>query len=156
MNQNEFNTQMNRLVSQFGKAAYGVERTTLIWREVRDLPPEWFAGVVDEFLGSSRQAPLIPEFRDVAASERERMRGREQQERLAEVWNLNPRCDYCRDNGVYVCVRTDGGAGFYGFRCHCERGSSDPRRAIPQLKADHAKQFVYFDIVEHRRKMAGV
>jgi hypothetical protein len=62
MTESEFLSQMSRLISTFGKVAYSTERATLVWRLVKDLPAEWFEATCDEFIGSMRQAPLIPDL----------------------------------------------------------------------------------------------
>lgn len=72
MNEPQFQAQMSRLIETFGVAAYKPERVRLIWREVNQRSAEWFTRLVDRFVGSSRQAPLLPEFRDAAAEEAER------------------------------------------------------------------------------------
>lgn len=157
MNREEFSNEMNRLVSQFGKAAYSPERANLIWREVKDLSPSWMNAAIDEFIGSSRQPPLMPEFRERIAIEREKQWSRQKQQSQKDSWNPRPDCKVCSDNGVYICVKADGSAdGFWAFRCHCVKGCNDPRKMIPQYKADHAKEFVYFDIEKHRQEMAMV
>jgi hypothetical protein len=69
----QFQSQMNRLVEQFGKQAYGTERCKLIWQVVQDLELAWFTGIVDQFIGECRLPPLMPEFRDAIAKERERL-----------------------------------------------------------------------------------
>lgn len=141
MNQQEFQNQMNRLAETFGKAAYGTERAKLIWREVKDLGAHWLERVVDEFIGG-RSAPLLNEFRDAIAKERERSRPNVQE----EAWDGRPKsgCTYCFGNGVYICqLRTAGG--FWAFRCHCDAGERDPRKGIPQFKEAHVKDFVWMD-----------
>lgn len=63
---------MGRLERQFGK--FGTERCTLLWREVSEFSNEWFSQVIDEFIGTLRQMPLLTEFRDQISLERERLR----------------------------------------------------------------------------------
>lgn len=72
MNIQEFNTQMQRLVSNFGKNSYPDEKARLIWGEVRDFQGSWLQRAVDRFIGDFRQAPLVQDFREAAAKERER------------------------------------------------------------------------------------
>lgn len=151
MDRERFQTQINRLGSRWPKA-HPPEFITLLWREVKELPDAWLVRTVDELIGSCRQAPLMPDFRELAVVEKERQWSREKHEPQA-AWNPNPRCRFCSDNGVYVCTSTlrDG---LWAFRCHCERGERDERKAIPQFKADHAKEFVYYDIAARRREGA--
>lgn len=73
MTQQEFQTQVMRLIETFGKQAYGTERVALIWREVRDFSGQWWSRAVDQFIGDCRQAPLLKEIRELAAMERERI-----------------------------------------------------------------------------------
>lgn len=71
MTREEFVKQMNRLASVFGANPYPEERRTLIWNEVNTLSVMAFTRIVNELIGSSRHAPLIPEFREAASRERE-------------------------------------------------------------------------------------
>lgn len=73
MTSHEFNTQINRLKDCFTDRSYSDERMKVIWREVQDLDGKWFAKVVDRFIGECRQAPLMTEFREEIAKERERL-----------------------------------------------------------------------------------
>lgn len=69
----EFNNQMNRLISTFGKNAYGDERLQLIWREVKDHSYPWFIDAIDDFIGNHRLPPLMSDFSNKIADERERL-----------------------------------------------------------------------------------
>lgn len=73
MRPDQFQNQLGRLVEQFGKASYGTERSRILWQEVQGLEERWFSVVVDRFLGESRQAPLLPDFREEILRERERL-----------------------------------------------------------------------------------
>lgn len=141
----EFNTQMDRLIDSYPKGAYPPERIKQIWQAVAEFPQQVFAKIIDELIGSHRQAPLLPEIRTELAKEREKLvqQNRHQSEDYAKVQYL---CDYCRGCGVYLCGKK-GQNGVWAFRCHCSRGCSDPRKAIPQFKRDHELQgFYHIDI----------
>lgn len=71
MTEPEFKTQMQRLITTWPNV-YSTERVAVIWQEVRGFSPHWFKRVVDRFIGESRQAPLMAEFRDEISRERER------------------------------------------------------------------------------------
>lgn len=73
MRPDEFQSQMNRLITQFGKTQYSDERTKLIWREVKDFSSPWWERTVDHLLLTSRQAPLQAEFGELIGRERERV-----------------------------------------------------------------------------------
>lgn len=73
MTKDDFVKQMNRLASVFGAQPYAEERRNLIWKEVNALTSVSFARVVDNLIGSHRQAPLLPEIREEASREREVM-----------------------------------------------------------------------------------
>jgi len=69
----EFEIGMRRLSAQFGKAAYGDERTRLIFAAVREFSAAWWNRTVDRFVAEFRIPPLMPEIRIEIAAERERM-----------------------------------------------------------------------------------
>ena len=69
----EFNAEMGRLIQQYGVASYSEARIKVIANEVKDFDVKWWRKAVDKFLGECRYAPLIPDIREAAALERERM-----------------------------------------------------------------------------------
>lgn len=73
MDLNHFSNELDRLSNTFGERAYGDERVKIIWREVQEFSNEWLTRIVDEFIGSHRLAPLMPEFREHISRERERL-----------------------------------------------------------------------------------
>jgi hypothetical protein len=73
MTPEHFGAQMNRLSETFGKTAFNRERSQLIWVAVKDLTPDWFKSVVDNMIGTLRQAPLVPDFVEAARFERNRI-----------------------------------------------------------------------------------
>lgn len=73
MTEQEFAPQISRLSETFGKTAYGNERVRLIWREVETFRMPWFRDLVDAMIGTFRQAPLVPDFREAGLRERERI-----------------------------------------------------------------------------------
>lgn len=86
----EFETQMNRLTETFGKAAYSKERVGLIWREVQSYSRAWMERTIDDMIGSHRTAPLLPEFREATARERERLWSAEKKQHESDAnafWN---------------------------------------------------------------------
>lgn len=70
MLRNNFVSQMERLKQQF-KQAYSEERMKILWREVQDITDLAFERMVDRFLGECRVPPLVPEFREQVAKDRE-------------------------------------------------------------------------------------
>lgn len=154
MDRDKFQTQIGRLGARWPKA-HPTEFIALLWREVKDLSDEWLVRTVDELIGSCRQAPLMPDFRQYSSTEKERMWARQKHQPMDAAFDKYMPCDYCRGHGTYVCVRRDKVDGFYAFRCHCEKGMSDPRKLIPQLISDHAKEFVYYDIIDHQRQIVA-
>lgn len=85
MTEQEFNTQVQRLVNNFGKQAYSPERALLLWREVNDFSGRWFSNTVDKFIGELKHAPLLPEFREEISKERERLWNQEKDNHKKEV-----------------------------------------------------------------------
>lgn len=74
MSWDRFCDHVERLRGTYGKAAYGDDRVKLIWREVMQFSDKWFEGIIDELIGVSKYAPLLPEIREFASKERERLR----------------------------------------------------------------------------------
>lgn len=101
MNFHEFSIGMQRLVSQFGKAAYGDERVKLIFREVEFLPAASWSRIVDKFLGEARMPPLLPEFRTEISLERERLHRAEKAQHAEDAFELAKR--YPPDELTAIC-----------------------------------------------------
>ena len=64
MTQDEFKSQMDRLIETYGKSVYNPERLKLVWEACQYLPQPWLKYQVDTWIGSLRTAPLVPEFRE--------------------------------------------------------------------------------------------
>lgn len=69
----EFNAGMLRLKNTYEAKYYPPERVKVLWHEIQGFSSQWFMHVVDEFIGSMRQAPLLNEFREAMSKEREKV-----------------------------------------------------------------------------------
>lgn len=69
----QFLSSFNQLVEQFGKNQYSPGRVKLIYQEVANLPESSWARICQTLLGECRMAPLLPEIREHASRERERL-----------------------------------------------------------------------------------
>jgi hypothetical protein len=137
----EFNSQMQRLITNFGRTAYSQERSTLIWRETQAIEGPLFERIVDRLIGECRQAPLLPEIRDAVGREKSRLWEREKTSHHAQSAQVIPlvRCRMCEDTGVIRALAKGESFGFYAFKCCCEKAKSDPRRFPEWLSADPAR-----------------
>jgi len=118
----EFSTQMNRLINNYGKASYSDERSKLIWREVKALSAKWFENCVDRFISDMKFAPLGNDFRDEIAKERGRQWQFQKKNELAAplAAKVNPFCPQCKDSGTVLALRKSFCFGLYAFLCDCE------------------------------------
>lgn len=73
MDRNIFDAQVSRILETYGERSFPRERAKLLWSEVQCLSNFWMIQIVDYFIGSLRQSPLISDFRDQIARERERL-----------------------------------------------------------------------------------
>jgi hypothetical protein len=62
MNFNEFNVKMNPLINRF-KKGYNGDVLALVFEEVKNITMTDFERLVTHLLGSSRIAPMVPDFR---------------------------------------------------------------------------------------------
>lgn len=83
-----FQTQVKRLTSTYGPMAYPEERLTLLWREVQAFDVAWFRKTIDDLIGRCRQPPLLPDFAEAIAIERERMAAQEKKERTVTMRDI--------------------------------------------------------------------
>jgi hypothetical protein len=89
MKHDEFAKQIDRLIVQFGKQSYSEERAALIWKEMFHIDAHEMEKVVDKFIGEFRHAPLLTDFRDELAKNREQKREKDK-EREAQPWSALP------------------------------------------------------------------
>jgi len=139
MTAEHFQSQIQRLSNVFG-GAYKTERTQLIWREMQNLPEDSFSRIVDRLIAECRQAPLLPEFREFAAAEREKLWAK----RKSNVVNLPSRvsasCSTCKDTGTILARRKDDCTP-WAFKCVCGVGRNNPR-AFPEWLPSHELEVV--------------
>lgn len=64
MNWNEFHSQLDRLVNQFGEKAAGSEKAQILWNKFKNVEIDIFKFAVDHMIGSCRQAPIVSDFYD--------------------------------------------------------------------------------------------
>jgi hypothetical protein len=146
MTNEAFQSQMTRLVATFGKSHYSDERIRVFWKAVKDERGEWWADCVDHWIGHERQAPLMQQVQEALSREREKRSSQESREHSVTTWSPVWACNYCMDRGVYL-ARKNGMAALWGFRCHCSKGESDPRKFIPQFKQAHADDgFTFYEV----------
>ncbi len=69
MNQQNFSTQMNRLVEVWPTSFHN-EKVKLIWEKVCDLSDYWMSKTIEHFLSNNRTAPLPNDFIELARVER--------------------------------------------------------------------------------------
>jgi hypothetical protein len=111
MTEQQFQNQINRLANTFGKNIYSTERCKIMWDELGHFSAEWFTKIVGEFIGTLRQAPLMNDFREVAALERERMWTIEKKQHASEA-NQAMKCLFGASDIAWMCktirVRVNG------------------------------------------------
>lgn len=144
MTKDQFMLQASRLLENFGSSSIGKERLRMFFREVENLSPEWWTNVVDRWIGELRSAPMLPDVRELANVERERLRQIEKAKESQNPLPASPACSYCQDVGVFNCSRK-GHEGLWSFRCHCERGQRDPRKALPFFTDNHSQEYAYVE-----------
>lgn len=98
----EFQSQLNRLIEQFGKSAYSQPRAELIWREVKDFSRFWWEKTVDHLLLTCRVPPLHPEFGPLISDERERIYKIEKQQHTQDAKDFMESA-YLPDDTKTIC-----------------------------------------------------
>jgi hypothetical protein len=87
MSNAHFQIQIGRL-SERWRGTYVPSLIELIWREVKELPDSWLTKTIDDLIGNSRQAPLLPDFRERISLERERGWRSEKEQYVREAKEL--------------------------------------------------------------------
>lgn len=89
MNKTHFETQMKRLSAVFPNAYSSSERVEVIYKAVCAVEEETFTRIITGLIGSSKYAPLVPDFLNQMSLEREknRTKGKEQEKKDGdEFW----------------------------------------------------------------------
>jgi hypothetical protein len=111
MRDEEFNYQVNRLIKSYGEKSFPAERLVLLHQEVKDFSAEWFKRVVDRLIADSRYAPLLSDFREEIARERERMAYQEKKQHEADAqafYRGTYQAEDARTICQYILKRVDG------------------------------------------------
>lgn len=85
MTQQEFIAQVTRITNTFGERSFPQERAALLWQEVGSFSGTWFKKVCDGIIGNNRHAPVLSDFADAIAIEREQQRAREKEREANEA-----------------------------------------------------------------------
>jgi hypothetical protein len=72
MNTLDFDQQFARLIDRW-KTSYSNEFKKILWTEFQNVPGDSFKNIVTRLIGDCRQAPMMPEFREYWAMERNRL-----------------------------------------------------------------------------------
>lgn len=132
MTYREFAEQLERLQNTFSDRAFPDERVKLIWDSVKNLDARDFKKIADVFIADSRQPPMVSDFRAQASI----VQGRNVI--FVDRWDGRPKssCPYCYGLGVFIAQK-ESSCGLWAFRCHCDAGINDPRKAIPHFRTEH-------------------
>ena len=76
----EFKGQVERLIKTYGPDKYPQERVNLIWDEFKGMQVHLFETIVSRLIGENSTPPMLPKFRELAASFRERIVVQEKKE----------------------------------------------------------------------------
>ena len=117
----QFQLQIDRLEDAFGDRAFSEQRKHMIWESVAGLEYKAVIAVVDNFIRSSKYAPLPADFS--TATEGMGRDGR----RALGAYSDNPACGDCHDSGFVSVRRIEGHEEWArtesgSAACHCGRG----------------------------------
>lgn len=137
MNVQEFQTQMMRIQRTFDKVDYNVDRAKLIFDSVQDLDFYEFKRIVDQFIKTSRQAPMPSDFIQAADSFR-----KSRPRNVNPNEGLEPDCRHCVDVGFFQVAYHDTPESKTLMRCSCPIGETrHPKFFIPQWEPKIAAVF---------------
>jgi hypothetical protein len=117
MTSSEFGIQVLRLKEVYGAAKYPVARMELLWRELRDLPLNYFQTAVDTLIMAKAHAPMPSDFMEIL---RPAINQLAQEKKQAALKTL-PDCYTCDSSGVLFSTDVEQGQR-YAFQCPCPRG----------------------------------
>ena len=113
----EFNSQIIRLKEVYGPDRYKQERMAMLWREIQDLPLEYFRVAVDTLIMSKAHAPMPSDFMEIL---RPAINQLAEEKKRAALKSL-PDCFTCDNSGVEFATEIETGHR-YAYQCTCARG----------------------------------
>lgn len=130
-----------KLITQFGSKAFSQDRINLIYDEVKNITSHDFERLVTYFIGHSKTAPLVPEFRKAIYD----LGIKFNSEYAAPSRNISdnhPEWDYPVEHGVwanskYFYFRQPGGKNRFMIKSDCqdhellEKDSSSKMKWVP-------------------------
>lgn len=131
MNQEVFKEQIERLKEVYdtrGASAYPEARVKVLFGAIKHMPDHWVETTVNDFIGDSRQPPLVGDFKRKVL---------EYEERKPEIFSLpsgpRPEASHteCRDcGGGGYATREDANGYRFVMLCHCSSGRTKPKIAL--------------------------
>ena len=128
IDQNFFSGEAGKLIQQFGDKNMSGHKLGLIYKAIRKLDPVELVSIIDDFIGNSKFAPTLDDFRD-------KSRGY----LISKAKENTVDCKYCHGSGQIVVRKITGEVGEYGFACTCVNGSRFP--ALPPFRDSYKKEF---------------
>lgn len=108
-----FTDEMVKLQEQFSRSSFSPRKSDLIYLAIRHLDERQFANVIDFFIGDSKFAPNVQDFKDRARAFKN------------QVKKEPTDCTICGGWGAVSCYYKKTGVN-YAFACTCRNGYDYP------------------------------
>jgi hypothetical protein len=138
----EFQKELSRCNEAFGKSNFSEARADMIWSYVKDLSGHQMKRIVDNFIASSRQAPLPQDFLKATYEEKKRTyfgdKAKDAEQQMQE-YKIN--CERCFETGL-VFTKDETLPSPLLMRCSCASGAEAFEIDIPQWTPEIGQVFV--------------
>lgn len=139
MTQQEFDLEMNRLVSFYGDKAYPTERIDLIYKSLRWQHPEVWNKAVDLAMADSEKAPLLAKLTEFVNRAKSMLPDLKADDPYAPIRaqideamkSKNP-CYKCGNSGLIIAYRKWQGLSEAVLACNCQWG--DVAVKVPEYR----------------------
>lgn len=74
MQESQFKLQVDRLQETYGARLYPLNRVTMLWRQVQNIPDEDFIQAIDNLISTHRSAPMNHQILDAVTNAQQRQR----------------------------------------------------------------------------------
>ena len=118
MNNDEFKSQIMRLIDCYGPRFYPEERVKAIYNQFRHIDLEVFKRAISFLIAENLYAPVLTKIRDAVGVSLGEYR-HEKKERLKEEME-NYKCSLCKNTGAIIAYKDSFS---YAFQCDCKIGN---------------------------------
>ena len=117
MNNDEFKSQILRLIDCYGPRFYPEERVKAIYDQFKHIDEEVFKRAISFLIAENLYAPVLTKIRDAVGVALGRYRHEKKEKLRSQMENYT--CNFCKNSGAVIAFKDNFS---YAFKCECKIG----------------------------------